>query len=269
MGRLADVMRRTEKEGRAALIIYLCAGDPSLATTVDLVLAAAEGGADIVELGMPFSDPSADGEAIQRASERALAAGATLPGVLEVVRTVRSRGCDVPILLFGYYNPLLSYGEAAIVRDAAEAGIDGFLVVDLPPEEATELRERIRDASLDYVPLIAPTSTEERITQAGAIASGFVYYVSMTGITGATASALGEAAERAAGLSKKLEQPVAVGFGVKTPQDASQVAARADGVVVGSAIVRAIAEAPDTATAAESVKGSVAALAHAVASARL
>ena len=187
MGRLADALRAARDEDRAALIIYLCAGDPNLDATVELVQAAAAGGADLIELGVPFSDPSADGEAIQHASERALAAGATLRGVLDVVRAVRARGCEVPLLLFGYYNPLLSYGEEEIVRDASAAGVDGFLVVDLPPEEASSLCGHIARAGLDYVPLLAPTSTDERIAQAGALASGFVYYVSMTGITGAAA----------------------------------------------------------------------------------
>ncbi len=268
MGRLAEAFDKARADDRAALVIYLCGGDPSLSATVERILAAAEGGADVIELGVPFSDPSADGETIQHASERALAAGATLPGILEVARTVRARGCEVPILLFGYYNPLLSYGEENVVRDAAAAGVDGFLVVDLPPEEAEGLRRHIANAGLDYVPLVAPTSTEERIAKAGAIASGFVYYVSMTGITGAAATGLSDAARRAAALSPQLGHPVAVGFGVKTPEDAAQVATHADGVVVGSAVVRAAADAPDPSSAARAVRNTVAALAGAVASAR-
>ncbi|MEM9067922.1 MAG: tryptophan synthase subunit alpha [Myxococcota bacterium] len=268
MGRIADAFARTKEEGRASLVIYLCAGDPELSVTPDLILAAAEGGADVLELGVPFSDPSADGEAIQKASERALAAGATLPGVLDVVRQVRARGCEIPILLFGYYNPIFSYGEDKLAADAASAGVDGFLVVDLPAEEAASLRSKAVDAGLDYVPLVAPTSTDDRIAMAKDLATAFVYYVSMTGITGAQASKLDTAAERAAELSKHMERPVAVGFGVKTPEDAATVARQADGVVVGSAIVRAIQAAPDPDAACAAVSTLVASLAGGVARAR-
>ena len=242
MGRIADAFAKANEEGRAALVIYLCAGDPSLDWTPELIAAIAEAGADVVELGMPFSDPTADGEAIQLASQRALKAGTTLKGALEAMKATRAK-TDVPVLLFGYYNPLLVYGEEAIARDAKAAGVDGFLVVDLPPEEAAPLEAPIREAGLDYVPLVAPTSTPERKKAAGAVASGFVYYVSMTGVTGAKATTLDVAAESAAALGGELERPVAVGFGIRTPEDAATVAAKADGVVVGSAVVRRIAAA--------------------------
>lgn len=262
MGRIAEAFERAAAENRAALVIYLCAGDPSLDATVDLVVAAAESGADVIELGVPFSDPTADGVAIQQASERSLARGTTLRGVLDVVRRVRERS-TVAILLFGYYNPILRYGETKLVADAKAAGVDGFLVVDLPPEEADPLVEPLREAGLGYVPLVAPTSTESRIAQAAALADGFVYYVSMTGVTGAKDAVLDEAAERAAVLRPKAGAPVAVGFGIATPDDARVVAAKADGVVVGSAIVRAIASAPDVASSVRAVRELVSSLATA------
>jgi tryptophan synthase alpha chain len=262
MGRIAEAFERATAENRAALVIYLCAGDPSLDATVDLVVAAAESGADVIELGVPFSDPTADGVAIQQASERSLARGTTMRGVLDVVRRVRERS-TVPILLFGYYNPILRYGEAKLVADAKAAGVDGFLVVDLPPEEADPLVEPLRAAGLGYVPLVAPTSTESRIAQAAALADGFVYYVSMTGVTGAKDAVLDEAAERAAALRPKARAPIAVGFGIATPADARVVAAKADGVVVGSAIVRAIASAPDVESSVRAVRELVSSLASA------
>lgn len=265
MGRIAEAFERAAADNRAALVIYLCAGDPSLDATVDLVVAAAESGADVIELGVPFSDPTADGVAIQQASERSLARGTTMRGVLDVVRRVRERSA-VPILLFGYYNPILRYGEAKLVADAKAAGVDGFLVVDLPPEEADPLVEPLRAVGLGYVPLVAPTSTESRIAQAAALADGFVYYVSMTGVTGVTGAkdaVLDEAAERAAALRPKAGAPIAVGFGIATPDDARMVAAKADGVVVGSAIVRAIASAPDLESSVRAVRELVSSLATA------
>ena len=253
MGRIAEAFASAAAQDRAALVIYLCAGDPSLDATVDLVVAAAEAGADVVELGVPFSDPTADGVAIQQASERSLARGTTMRGVLDVVRRVRAQS-EVPILLFGYYNPILRYGEEKLVADAKAAGVDGFLVVDLPPEEAEPLVAPVRAAGLGYVPLVAPTSTGARVAQAAALADGFVYYVSMTGVTGAKDAALDEATARAAELRVQVDAPVAVGFGIATSDDARVVAAKADGVVVGSAIVRAIASAPDAGAATIAVR---------------
>ncbi len=263
-GRLAATFARARAEDRAALVIYLCAGDPSLADTPRLVRAAAEAGADIVELGMPFSDPTADGPAIQRASERALSAGATLPGVLGALRELRAGGCDVRVVRFGYYIPILAYGEAELARDAAAAGVDGLLVVDLPPEEAAPLREPATAAGLDLVPLVAPTTGIERARAVAAEATGFVYAVSMTGVTGSAAGDLAEAGARASELAEASGRPVAVGFGVKTPEDAAAVAAQADGVVVGSALVRRVEAAGADVDAAEaSVRELVGALSKA------
>lgn len=258
MSRIAEAFARAKDSGRAALVIYLSAGDPDLDTTIALVEAAARAGADVIELGVPFSDPSADGISIQRASERALASGTTLTKVLAAVREIRER-TPVPILLFGYYNPILAYGEERLVRDAKEAGVDGFLVVDLPPEECAPLFGPASAAGLDLVPLVAPTSTAARVEAAVSIATSFIYYVSLTGVTGARAVALGKAAERAHALSSRVGFPVALGFGVKTPADAREVAAHADGVVVGSAVV-------DAAFGAEGREAKVAAVYELVAS---
>jgi len=236
--RLAAAFTRAESEDRAALVIYLCAGDPDLASTPDLLVAAAEAGADVLEVGMPFSDPSADGPTIQRASERALAAGANMAGVLEAVRATRAR-VETPIVLFGYYNPILRYGEAKLVRDAKEAGVDGLLVVDLPPEVAQPLLVPMAEHGLAFVPLVAPTSTDARIAAAAEVGRAFLYYVSMTGVTGGAAADLVGAAQRASEVRAATGCPVAVGFGIRSRADARAVASGADGVVVGSAVVRA------------------------------
>ena len=242
--RLGEAFPRARAEHRAALVIYLCAGDPSLELTAPLVVAAAEAGADVVEVGMPFSDPTADGPTIQRASERALKNGTTLTGVLEAVRTARD-STDVPIVLFGYYNPILRFGEARLAREANAAGVDGLLVVDLPPESAEPLLGPMREEGLDFVPLVAPTSTPARIDAAARVAGSFLYYVSVTGVTGRKGADLREAASRAAAIRARTGKPVVVGFGVRTPEDVAIVAAHADGAVVGSAVVEAIDGADD------------------------
>ena len=260
MSRINEAFARAKAEGRAALVIYLCAGDPDLATTEELVVAAAESGADVIELGVPFSDPTADGPAIQRASERALKAGTTLGKVLEAVRAIRRR-TEVPILLFGYYNPILAYGEAKLVEDAARCGADGFLVVNLPPEEGGVLRRPAVAKGLDFVPLVAPTSNAGRIANAAAAATSFIYYVSMTGVTGSKVSDLELAAKRAGALQAELGLPVAIGFGVKTREDVSTAAAEVDGVVVGSAVVRAVENSDTQETAVAAVRGLIAELA--------
>lgn len=259
MGRLAAAFEVARSESRAALVIYVCAGDPDLETTIEVVVAAAQAGADVIELGVPFSDPTADGPAIQQAAERSLKAGTTVAGVLGALRAIRERS-EVPVLLFGYYNPIFKYGEERFVADAADAGADGLLVVDLPPEESSTLRASAAERGLDYVPLVTPTSTPERIAKAAEVASGFVYYVSMTGVTGSKAADLETAAKRAKELAQMTKQPVAVGFGIKTAGDARLVAAHADGVVVGSAIVRAISRASSTSAACASVSERVASL---------
>ncbi|MGB8330453.1 MAG: tryptophan synthase subunit alpha [Polyangiales bacterium] len=260
MGRIADAFEIARKENRAALLIYLCAGDPDLSTTVDLIVAAAEAGADVIELGVPFSDPTADGPAIQRAAERSLRGGTTLAKVLDTVRSARRR-TDVPILLFGYYNPILAYGEQRLADDAASCGVDGFLVVDLPPEESQGLRGPALDKGLDFVPLVAPTSNPERIARAVEAATSFVYYVSMTGVTGSVSADLASASERAAALQREFGRPAALGFGVKTKDDVRAVAPHVAGVVVGSAVVCAIEDATSPGAAVAAVRKLVSELA--------
>jgi len=256
VGRIADAFDRARSENRAALVIYLCAGDPDLRSTESLVVAAAESGADVIELGVPFSEPTADGPAIQRAAERSLAGGTSLAKVLQTVAAIRAR-TDVPILLFGYYNPILVYGESRLVEDAAKAGADGFLVVDLPPEESAGLRDSVIEKGLDFVPLVAPTSDPERIAQAAAVATSFIYYVSMTGVTGSKAADLKSASERAGALQRELGRPIAIGFGVKTKQDVEVVAPHVDGVVVGSAVVSVIETAASAGDAVAAVRALV------------
>jgi tryptophan synthase alpha chain len=258
VSRLADAFARARSEQRAALVIYLCAGDPDLDTTVELVVACAEAGADVVELGMPFSDPTADGPVIQRASERALKSGTTLRGLLGAARKIRARS-DVGLVLFGYYNPLLAFGEQAVAAAAKEAGIDGFLVVDLPPEEADSFLPALAANGLDFVPLVAPTTPPERVARIARTAGSFLYYVSLTGVTGASTD-LARAGQRAAELRERTQLPVALGFGVKTPEDARVVARHADGVIVGAAVCRAIEEARTPAQAVADVRALVGAL---------
>jgi tryptophan synthase alpha chain len=251
--RLARTFAELRARGEAALIVYLTAGDPHIDETPGLVCACAAAGADVVELGVPFSDPSADGPVIQRAMERALATGGMARGAVD--RTLAAvaaarRDTDVPVVLFGYFNPLLQRGLQRTVADARAAGVDGLLVVDLPPEESSELDGALGAAGVARVPLVAPTTPEERARRiaAGPAVTGFVYYVALTGVTGAGHLDAADVAARTAALRPALGGlPLAVGFGVRRPADARAVAAAADGVVVGSALVQAIAEGADAA----------------------
>ena len=226
---------------RKAFIVYITAGDPSLDERLLPALAAA--GADIIEVGVPFSDPSADGPVIQRASERSLAAGTTLSRILDMLHRTRAQ-ISVPIVLFTYMNPIVAMGIDAFATAAKAAGLDALLVVDLPPEEATDLDAACATRSIDRVYLVAPTTPPARIRRIARAASGFVYFVSMTGITGANLHDLTAIKTGVSQIRAATRLPVAVGFGVATPEDAARVARLADGVVVGSAIVRALAENP-------------------------
>jgi tryptophan synthase alpha chain len=237
MSRIADKFRDLGAQGEKALITFITAGDPDLAATADYILELEKGGADIIELGVPFSDPMADGPTIQKSSERALAAGATLPGILAMVKAVR-RKTHVPIVLMGYYNPVFIYGAAQFAADAAAAGVDGVLLVDLPPEEAGEFSEAAVSAGLDFISLLTPTSDDRRIAMVKGLGSGFIYYVSVTGVTGVRQSVADSMAENVAAIRKRIPLPVAVGFGISSPEQAADVARNADGVVVGSAIVK-------------------------------
>jgi tryptophan synthase alpha chain len=221
---------------RAALVAYLTFGDPDPETSIAIIEAACRAGADVIELGVPFSDPSADGPSIQRAMERALAAGASLPGALAAVGELRRRGITTPVVLFGYYNPIFVMGPAAFAARAAAAGVDAVLTVDLPIDELAELATPLAARNVAVVPLVAPTSTAERIARLGAFRAPFVYYISLTGVTGSRAAAPVDAA-RLAQIRAAAGAPVAVGFGIRTPADAARFSAIADGVVVGSALV--------------------------------
>ncbi len=256
---------------RAALVTFVTAGDPDAATSAAVLRALVAGGADVVELGMPFTDPMADGPAIQAGNIRALGTGASLAGTLAIVRDFRREDSTTPIILMGYMNPLFSYGISRFAADAAAAGIDGLIVVDVPPEEAEELRPALTGSGLHLVRLATPTTDASRLPAVLDGASGFLYYVSMAGVTGTQSVDPVTVAAAVARLKASTRLPVAVGFGIKTPADAAAVARSADGVVVGSAIVSLIGEA--AATRANDlpvrVEGFVRSLADAIASARV
>lgn len=237
MSRIGSKFEQLQREGRKALITFITAGDPDLALTERLVPEMAAAGADIIELGIPFSDPMADGPTIQLSSERALANGVNLRSILAAVKNIR-QSCDVPILLMGYYNPVLAFGLESFCREAALAGVDAVLLVDLPPEEAGELVGFTKKQGIDFIPLLTPTSDISRMNKIKKIGSGFVYYVSVAGVTGARSSVAADIGSMVASIRSETSLPVAVGFGISTPHQAGTVAKLADGVVVGSALVK-------------------------------
>jgi tryptophan synthase alpha chain len=234
--RLAEVFAALRARRERALMPYLTAGDPSLDATRRLVAEAAKRGADIVELGIPFSDPLADGPVIQRATRRALAAGVSVPRVLELVQDIRAE-TPVPIVFLTYYNPILAFGLDAFCRAAADVGADGVIVADLPPEEAAPLRAAAGPAGLDVIHLVAPTSTPQRMRKLARATGAFLYMVSLTGVTGARSELAPDLARHLRALRSITTKPIAVGFGIGTPEQAALVARVADGVIVGSAIV--------------------------------
>ncbi len=242
MSRIARRFAELAERDRTALIPYITAGDPSAAMTVTLMHGLVAAGADLVELGVPFSDPIADGPVIQRATERALAHGVSLHQVLDLVQRFREEDRETPIILMGYLNPIEVMGYQAFASAAQTAGVDGVLVVDVPPEEADELVAALRAQSLDLVYLIAPTSTDGRIARIAEVASGFLYYVSVKGVTGAANLDLNDVAEKLGQIRQHTSLPVGVGFGIKDAATAAQIAGIADAVIVGSAIVRLIEE---------------------------
>jgi tryptophan synthase alpha chain len=227
-------------EGRAALVTFLTAGDPDPETSLALVRALPAAGADVIELGMPFTDPMADGPAIQLSSQRALKAGQTLKKTLELVRAFRGSDDTTPLVLMGYYNPIYIYGVDRFLRDAKSAGVDGLIIVDLPPEEDEELCLPALKAGLNFIRLATPTTDDKRLPAVLANTSGFVYYVSITGITGAATPDAGKVAAAVARIKRQTKLPVAVGFGVRTAEQAAGIASGADGVVVGSALVNVL-----------------------------
>ncbi len=249
MNRIEQRFADLKGKGETAFIPYITAGDPSLECTERIVYALEAAGADVIEFGVPFSDPVGDGLVIQEAAHRALLKGASLRKILALIKKMRTN-TQVPILLFSYFNPILAYGLEAFARDASDAGVDGVLCVDLPPEEAGEYKATLDAEGLCTVFLIAPTSSDERIELIARHCTGFIYYVSRMGVTGEQTSLAADLAEALARIHRHTDKPVAVGFGISTPEQARQVAGLAEGVVVGSAIVRLIAslgEAPDMA----------------------
>lgn len=243
MNRVEKVFKELKRKNKKAFIPYIMAGDPSLERTRDTVLMLEKCGADIVELGVPFTDPLADGPTIQRAAERALKAGVTLRRVVAFVKELRSHTA-IPLLLMTYYNPVFKYGEEGFIKDAVVAGIDGVIIPDLPPDEAGGLLKLSRNAGFATVFLLAPTSTEDRIRRVGRACRGFIYYVSMTGITGSRLSLDDSFSESVQKIRRTTGKPVAVGFGVSTPEEARAVSEISDGVIVGSAIVKRLQDSP-------------------------
>lgn len=237
--RISSLFERKRQEGRPALIAYITAGDPTPEHTPKLAAALERGGVDLIELGVPFSDPIADGPVIQAASERALAAGTTLPLVLEIAEQIRKHS-EIPLLLFSYLNPVLRYGAEALARDAKKAGVDGVLLTDLSVEEQDTLVPAMRKAGLDTVFLASPTSPARRLALVAEHSSGFVYLVSRTGVTGERQSLSDSIGTLVANLREITSLPLAVGFGISTPEQAAKVGTLADGVVVGSAFVRLV-----------------------------
>jgi len=244
MGRIGDRFARRKAEGRTAFVPFLTAGDPSLDRTVEAAVELEEAGADVLELGVPFSDPLADGPVIQRSSERALARGVTLESVLEAVRRIRQRS-ELPLLLFSYFNPLLQRGLDRLAGEAADAGIDGVLVTDLPPEEGAEWIAAARGRDLDTVFLASPTSPADRLRRVAEASRGFVYAISRTGVTGERQALSTEAVPLVVRLRGLTDVPVALGFGLSTPEQVAEAGRVADGVVVGSALVRFLEEHPE------------------------
>jgi tryptophan synthase alpha chain len=247
MGRIEETFAALKRQGKKALVPFITAGDPDLETTELMLHTLVENGADVIELGIPFSDPMADGPTIQASSQRALEAGTNLAGILEMVGRVRQH-TNTPIVLMGYYNPVFRYGPERFSVDAARVGIDGLLLVDLPPEEAGEIHGLLQREGVALITLLAPTTPEGRQKKLAAAGEGYLYYVSMTGVTGTQHVDPAAIAAAVANLRSQSSVPVAVGFGITTPADAEAIAGFADGVVVGSALVKIIAEhgsAPD------------------------
>jgi tryptophan synthase alpha chain len=240
MSRLNTTFEALKKEGRAALISYIVAGDPNQAIGQEIMNSLPNSGVDIIELGIPFTDPMADGPTIQAADIRALNAGMTLQKTLSMVREFRINNKHTPIVLMGYYNPIYIYGGTKFAADAASAGVDGVLIVDLPPEEDGEIKAVLKASGIDLIRLITPTSTGERLKKLVKDAGGFLYYVSITGVTGTASIDVESVANKIKEIREVSELPIAVGFGIRTTEEAKAVSNIADGVIIGSAFVRII-----------------------------
>lgn len=243
--RIDDLFADLKSKGRKAFVAFITAGDPDLDISAEILAGLPAAGADIIELGMPFTDPMADGPAIQAASQRALAAGQNLAGTLDMVAAFRTKNDITPLVLMGYYNPIYHYGVDKFIAAAKQAGVDGLIIVDLPPEEDDELCLPAMQGGLNFIRLATPTTNDKRLPEVLNNTSGFVYYVSITGITGTAAPQKQAAAENIARIKNHTHLPVCVGFGIRTPEQAAAMADSADGVVVGSALVDIIAETAD------------------------
>ena len=261
MTRIDDTFARLRAEGRKAFVTYMMGGDPDAATSLRLMQGLPGAGVDIIELGMPFTDPMADGPTIQLAGQRALDGGMTMDAVFAMVRAFRQGDARTPIVLMGYYNPIYARGVDRFLAEAVEAGIDGLIVVDLPPEEDAELCLPAQAAGINFIRLATPTTDDARLPKVLQNTSGFVYYVSITGITGAAAAQAGDVAPEVARIKAATDLPVIVGFGISTPDQAAAIAAVADGCVVGSAIVKEVGAGKPVAEVLEFV-ASLAAGAH-------
>ncbi|NNU79430.1 tryptophan synthase subunit alpha [Halovulum dunhuangense] len=255
MTRIENTFKRLQAEGKRAFVAYVMAGDPDYDTSLELVRGMPAAGVDVIELGLPFTDPMADGPAIQLAASRALDAGMTLRRTLDLARAFRQGDDTTPIVLMGYYNPIYSMGVETFLREAKSAGIDGLIVVDLPPEEDDELCLPARDAGLDFIRLATPTTDDRRLPKVLENSSGFLYYVSITGITGAAAASAADVAPEVARIKRSTDLPVCVGFGIRTAQSAREIAGVADGAVVGSAIVAELAAGKSVAEVLDFVRG--------------
>ena len=268
MSRLQSRFAELKQQNRAALVTFVTAGDPDYASSLEILKGLPAAGADVIELGMPFTDPMADGPAIQLANIRALAAKQNLPKTLQMVREFRVTDSSTPLVLMGYYNPIFAYGVERFIADAKEAGVDGLIIVDLPPEHNDELCEPAQAAGIDFIRLTTPTTDDQRLPTVLNGSSGFVYYVSVAGVTGAGAATMDHVEQAVARLRRHTDLPLCIGFGIRTPEHAADVARRADGVVVGSALVDQIAKAESPAQAIDGVLSLCRELANGVRNAR-
>ncbi|MGF0333995.1 tryptophan synthase, alpha chain [Pseudomonas sp. NFACC19-2] len=268
MSRLQSRFAELKAENRAALVTFITAGDPDYATSLSILKGLPDAGADVIELGMPFTDPMADGPAIQLANIRALAGKQGMQQTLQMVREFREGNQSTPLVLMGYYNPIFVYGVERFIADAKAAGVDGLIVVDLPPEHNDELCEPAQSAGMDFIRLTTPTTDDDRLPTVLAGSSGFVYYVSVAGVTGAGAATMDHVEEAVARLRRHTDLPVCIGFGIRTPEHAAEVAKRAEGAVVGSALIDKIAAAQSPQQAIDGVLGLCRELAEGVRGAR-
>ncbi|GLK87265.1 tryptophan synthase subunit alpha [Pseudomonas turukhanskensis] len=268
MSRLQARFAELKQQNRAALVTFITAGDPGYDTSLEILKGLPAAGADVIELGMPFTDPMADGPAIQLANIRALAAKQDLKKTLQMVRQFREGNSDTPLVLMGYFNPIHKYGVPAFIADAKEAGVDGLIVVDLPPEHNVDLADPAQAAGLDFIRLTTPTTDDKRLPKVLNGSSGFVYYVSVAGVTGSGSATLDHVEQAVARLRRHTDLPISIGFGIRTAEHAATIARLADGVVVGSALIDHIANAGSSQEAVKGVLGLCAELAEGVRGAR-